>query len=132
MMVHMARIQICAGEAELAIENLRKAMRLTPSYPSWYIGVLGWALVMSERFGEALEPLSESLKAVPDALGGHLCLAAAFAGLDREQEAKSEAQEILRISPKFSLREEQAIHTYKNPADAERFISLLRKAGLPE
>jgi hypothetical protein len=50
--------------------------------------------------------------------------------LGREEEARAEAAEMLRINPKFSVEKWAKRLTYKNQADADRFISALRKAGL--
>ena len=51
-----------------------------------------------------------------------------FAG--RDEEARAEAAEALRINPKFSLKKWEKRVTYKNKEDAERGIRALRKAGL--
>jgi hypothetical protein len=55
-----------------------------------------------------------------------------IAGQDgmRNEEARIEAAEVLRINPKFSLEGFAKSVTYKNQEDVERTISALRKAGL--
>jgi hypothetical protein len=50
--------------------------------------------------------------------------------LGREEEARAEAAEVLRISPNFSVEESRQRSTYPNKAEAERFDANLRKAGL--
>jgi adenylate cyclase len=57
-------------------------------------------------------------------------LAAIYGELGREEEARAEAAEILRISPNYSLAVVRARIPYKDPADLERFLDGLRKAGL--
>jgi adenylate cyclase len=128
----MAQLQIFTGEVELAVENLRKAMRLAPGYHAWYPFWLGLALVMLGRFEEALASLQEASKSSPDFEEVRLILAAALAGLGREQEARDEAQKFLRVTPRFSLQEWAAREPFKNPADLEHLVGLLRKAGLPD
>ncbi|MBC8176280.1 MAG: hypothetical protein H8E19_02660, partial [Deltaproteobacteria bacterium] len=49
---------------------------------------------------------------------------------DREEEARNEAIEILRIDPKFSLKHFGKRHMYKDQADTDRIAGALRKAGL--
>ena len=48
----------------------------------------------------------------------------------REEEARAEAAEVLRISPKFSLKKYEKKVTYKNQEDKELLIDSLRNAGL--
>mgnify|MGYP000070507695 CR=1 FL=1 len=48
----------------------------------------------------------------------------------REEEARAEADEVLRIGPKFSLEYWAKTIPYKNQADKDRLIGTLRKAGL--
>jgi hypothetical protein len=48
----------------------------------------------------------------------------------REEKAHSEAGEVLRIYPKFSLNRLEKRVRYQNQADTDRYIGALRKAGL--
>jgi adenylate cyclase len=52
--------------------------------------------------------------------------------LDRQAEAAAAAQEVLRVNPKFTLESYAKTLPYKNKVDIERYISALRKAGLPD
>jgi len=60
----------------------------------------------------------------------HIGLAATYSSLGREQEARAEAAEVLRLNPKFSLDDAVKIIPMKNKADLDQFINALRKAGL--
>jgi hypothetical protein len=59
-----------------------------------------------------------------------LFLAAVYSLAGRDEKARIEAAEVLRINPKFSLEKFAKSVTYKNQEDKERLISALRKAGL--
>jgi len=48
----------------------------------------------------------------------------------REDEARTQAAELLRIDPKFSLERFAKTLTYKNQTEIDRYIGALRKAGL--
>jgi hypothetical protein len=48
----------------------------------------------------------------------------------RQYEACTEAEEVLRINPKFSLEVHKERVAIKDPAMLERHIAALRKAGL--
>ena len=45
-------------------------------------------------------------------------------------EAQAEVAELLRISPKFSLEGFRQVMPFKDPAESERYLAALRKAGL--
>ena len=48
----------------------------------------------------------------------------------RDEQARAEATEVLRIQPKFSLKGSEKKLTYKRKEDREKFLDALRKAGL--
>ena len=50
----------------------------------------------------------------------------------REEEARYHVAERLKIKPDWSLEMVQQLYSYKNPADMDRHLDALRKAGLPE
>jgi hypothetical protein len=54
----------------------------------------------------------------------------AYSELGRGQDARDEAQEILKISPQFSLKAEKERMALQNQALEERYIADLRKVGL--
>jgi Tfp pilus assembly protein PilF len=50
--------------------------------------------------------------------------------MGREKEARSEAEEVLRINPKFSLDYLAKARVYKDQLENDKYINSLRKAGL--
>ncbi len=60
----------------------------------------------------------------------HLELAILYSELGREEEAKAEAAEILKLIPNFSVETYGKRIPYKDPAQTERDMATLRKAGL--
>jgi hypothetical protein len=57
-------------------------------------------------------------------------MAAAYSRAGRNEEARIEAAEVLRINPKFCLEKFSKSLKYKNQEDADRTVSALRRAGL--
>jgi adenylate cyclase len=57
-------------------------------------------------------------------------LAICYAHLDRQQEAEAEVAKLLQLWPTYSLEMDRQTVPYKNPADLERYLDGLRKAGL--
>jgi adenylate cyclase len=82
------------------------------------------------RYEEALTALKGALAVNRNHLGAHLDLAATYSELGREEEARAEATEVLRLSPNFSLEVYRQRLPYTEPAVTERLLAALRKAGL--
>jgi len=118
------------GRAEEAIESAKKAMRLNPHYPLWYIATLGGAYHAAWRNEEAIAVLKSFVDLNPNYLGVHLAMACSYSDLGREAEARAEAAEILRLNPTFSVEAWRKTQWFKDPADFERHLNNLRKAGL--
>jgi adenylate cyclase len=124
------------GRFDDAIELVKRAMRLHPYYPAYYLIWLGAAYRMTERYGDALtaykQLLERSQKGEFPIIGAHLFLAEVYVELNQEEEARAHAAEVLRINPKFSLERASKIATYryKDPAHLERRLNALRRAGL--
>ncbi len=57
-------------------------------------------------------------------------LAAIYSRLGRQEEARAEAAEILRISPNYSLEWAKQALPFKDPAVLERHLEAQREAGL--
>jgi adenylate cyclase len=119
-----------AGRPKEAIPFIKKAISLNPFPPSIYLRNLGSAYRMAGRDEEAIVEYKKSLQKNPDDLFTHLGLAVAYVSLGREEEARGEAAEVLRIYPKFSLEYYAKTLPLRNQADADYAISSLRKAGL--
>jgi adenylate cyclase len=119
-----------AGRPNEAIPFIKKAINLNPFPPSIYLRNLGSAYRMAGRNEEAIVEYKKSLPKNPDDLFTHLGLAVAYVSLGREEEARAEAAQVLRIYPKFSLEYYAKTLPLRNQADADYAISSLRKAGL--
>ena len=119
-----------AGQPEEAIGLAQKAIRLNPRSPNTrHFITLGRAYFLIGRYEEAIAALKEGILHQPN-LGNHILLAAIYGELGREEEARAEATEVLRISPNFSLEAVGQRGPYKDPAQRERMLAGLRKAGL--
>ena len=69
----------CAGRAKEGVEMMRKAMRLNPHYPEWWLLVQGQVYFDARRYEDAIATL-ESLRTL-DTIGVQLYLAASHAAL---------------------------------------------------
>jgi TolB-like protein/class 3 adenylate cyclase/predicted Zn-dependent protease len=134
LMAHKGLALTWVGRPEEAIAWVKKAMRLNPYYGGWYPGALGFAYYMARQYEEAIAPLTEAINRNPKALWMRTHLAASYAQLGRDEEAREAAAGILEINPEFSINRWGRGFglSFKNPADVEHHLDGLRKAGLPE
>jgi adenylate cyclase len=125
-----------SGRFEEALELIKKAMRLSPNPRVFYPITLGWAYYQLERYEEAIPVFKHLLERCRrgecQPWLGRQGLIASYMGLGREEEALAEAEELLRVEPKFSLEGSRKTNFAKNPEQLERVLSALRKAGIPE
>jgi adenylate cyclase len=91
---------------------------------------LGGAYYLAGRYEEALDALQKALPLNPNFLPTHETLAIVYSELGREEEARAEVAEVLRLSPNYSLEGLRQRLPYKDPAEGERYLAALRKAGL--
>ncbi len=119
-----------AGRPEEALGLIEKAMRLNPHYPPFYLFFLGEAYRSTGRYEEAIAAYKKALTRNPYLLPAHQSLAGIYGELGREEEARAEVAEVLKISPNFSLERWRLISPYKDLAVLERMLAALRKAGL--
>ena len=120
-----------SGRAEEAIGEMTKAMRLAPFYPTWYLWTLGEAYYLEGRFEEAIAAFKESRKRGPHLINP-LRMAVIYSAWGREEQARAEAEEVLRKEPTFSLENFRKMLPYKDPAIVDRILTFARKAGIPD
>jgi tetratricopeptide (TPR) repeat protein len=118
------------GKPEEAVGLVEKAIRLDPVSADLFSNTVGSTYYSAGRTEEALVPLKRFLARRPNYLDAHLILAAAYSELGREEEARAEVAEVLRINPNFSLEVHKQRKPIKDPAMLERQLAALRKAGL--
>jgi adenylate cyclase len=118
------------GRSEETLQMIEQALRRKPWVADGHLHWIGSAYYLAGKPEEAIAPLQQYLSRYPNFLGAHLNLAAAYSELGKEAEARTEAAEVLRINPNFSLEVHRQRAPIKNPALLERHIAALRKAGL--
>jgi tetratricopeptide (TPR) repeat protein len=121
-----------AGRSEDAIELIKRSMRLDPHYPDLRLHFLAQAYFQLGRYEEAIELLNRRLVRKPDTDISRVLLAASYGHIGRKVDAKTAWAEALRINPNYSLEHRGKVLPYKDPADFEKIVNGLRKAGLRE
>lgn len=128
----LARIMHFAGRPQEGREALAQAIKLNPRVPALYRMVEGALLYQLERHDEAIEQLTASVNVSPSLLLSHLYLAAAYAGLNRLDEAKWAVDEILSFNPDFTTAYLDYGFPMRDQLFRQRFLHDLRRAGLPD
>jgi adenylate cyclase len=85
---------------------------------------------MTGKIEESASAFEKAIERAPDSILAHLGLAATYSLMGREKEARAEADEVLKINPKFSLDNYAKLIPYKDQSDVDQYINALRKAGL--
>jgi adenylate cyclase len=119
-----------ADRPEEAIPLYQKAIRFNPLGPSYLYLNFGFALRATGRREEAVSAFKKAIQIAPNNFLAHIGLAATYSAMGREKEARAEADEVLRISPKFSVDSFAKIITNKNQSRVDELVNALRKAGL--
>ena len=120
------------GRAKEAIPIIKQAMRMSPTFPPWYLMYLGRAYYTLEEYEEAIAVYEELLKRRPTWSRSRAYLACAYAQVGRMQDAKAEIAYIIKGDPEWTVEKITRNEQYKDPAIIERYANLLRELGLPE
>jgi adenylate cyclase len=120
------------GEPDSSIAALEEAIRLSPRdylMVIWYTAS-AWSHLHAERFAEAMNCAKQAIEFNPNFPDSHATLAAAAAHLGQMNEAQAALEHFVRLLPGLTLGDPRLIRPFRRPADRERFLSGLRKAGL--
>jgi adenylate cyclase len=121
------------GEAEAAIQQAQMAIRLSPRdflNVIWHM-TTAWAHLSAERFQEAADSAQLAIDSNPAFADAHGVLAAASAYLGRMADARASLDEFTSLI-RGSLADQLSARPFRRPADRERYLLGLHKAGLPE
>ena len=112
------------------MQAYEKALRMNPFPPSNWVYALGMCYLYTGQCDQAIAQCEKAVRMEPKSLLNHLVLTSAYATCGLEKEARSQAQEVLEIQPKFSVAYFGKRLPFKNVADKEFFLGGLQKAGL--
>jgi adenylate cyclase len=93
---------VYSGRVKEGLKNIRKAMRLCPYPPHWYLFFLGIALHLNGDNGKAVNVLEKAIEKEPETHKPRVVLASALFEIGRLDEARAYAETILNIEPSFS------------------------------
>lgn len=128
---NLACSYVVSGRPADAIALIQRAIRLSPIYPTWYLNILGFGHYQLGQYDQAEKVLELALQREPAYADCRLILAGAHHARGHVDEARREAQEVMRHSPDFQLRDFEAkLAIVKDRAMLSRFLDMLRGLGL--
>ncbi|MBW2707504.1 MAG: tetratricopeptide repeat protein [Deltaproteobacteria bacterium] len=130
--IAMAYALIYIGKPKEAVDYIKRAMRIDPEYPAYYLFVFGLAHFGMEQLEKAAALFEKALEQNPENYIALIPLAATYAHLNRKNEAKDLIKRLDEFMPivTLSLIEECPLWQYKNYIDRDRLMSGLDKAGM--
>jgi adenylate cyclase len=120
-----------AGRPAEALAHINRAMRLGPHPLPWWPWLQGLCLRQLGREDEAITAMRRSVALSPEWLAPHAFLVDVYVAAGRDAEARTEAREVLRLDPTFSVDAFlKGFDWYKDPNMIKGYETNLRKAGL--
>jgi adenylate cyclase len=121
--LRLGKIFIFTDRWEESIPEYKTAIRLNPIPPVLYFWSLGLSYGATGQYEEAITWCEKAVRQEPDSFFAHLMMTAVYSWSGRDEDARAEAAEVLRINPQFSLEK------FEKKA-GKSLVSALRKAGL--
>ena len=115
----------------MALNRIRKAIRLSPYMPDWFLFCLSEGYRGTGNLDQAQAVIDHWISRAPDSLLPWMRLAVLAAERGDSKRVTEAVGAVLSIDPTFSARTVAEGMPYKNAADREAFYAGLLAAGLP-
>jgi predicted Zn-dependent protease len=128
------RLKSFVGREQEAVELFERAISLSPKHPWFITAGYGIALHLVGRKEEAVAAFKRAIDQKPRSVNLQACLAAVYADLDRINEAKTIAKEVMRLRPKSTASDfmKVACDSVRDPKRDFWYKNLLLRVGFPE
>lgn len=130
LMAMFGTIYTYAGRHEDAMRCYEQAVRMNPYSPLWVRHNLAWGYWLTGRFDEAFNGFQEVLKRNPGFVRSLVGLICVQCQLGRIDEARTTAEEVMRLDPLFTVEDWAAKLPNADVAWVNETKGKLRKAGL--
>lgn len=111
---------------------MKKAIRLNPVTPIYYLNVLAWAYLYDKQYEQAIFLWKKILVSNPEHLFSYLGLTAAYQLTGNETSARESAQEVLRLKPNMTISIMEKGPATNNIDRRKQILEAMLKAGIPE
>ncbi len=127
---YLGRALAFAGRYQESVNQIEKAIRMNPFPPGLYYMHLGMAQLSLRQYEQAVSSLKRALALNPKNISARRMLTVTYVEMGRLEDAKVEAEEILKIDPRFTSKGFEKIMPFKDGELARRYMHALRMAGL--
>ena len=127
MLSSLMMVHVQAGRPDLALEWADQIAARDPTLGWFYNHRRGWAYLVLERFGEAVDALRQT-----EFNDAHLLLAIAYERLGRSADAFAEVQKMMKINQAITVQDWRRGYSFKDPEILDRCSHNLVQAGLLE
>lgn len=126
-------IRAYVGDADIAIEQLQRALRANPLVPQYGHGLsaLGYAYLVAGRLDEALVTLQRAYVEAPTFGITQIAMVYCYARLERWQEARDAACRLRVHDPSVRVSTFRALTPLADPAFVQAYVATLEAAGIP-
>lgn len=128
----LANVLLHCGEPQAALTHIKRAIRLSPVYPPWFLEILAASYREAGEIGLAVTAAREVLRLAPHTIPGRVILASSLVRAGWTAEAKRVGAEILSENEGFSSTRYSEQQVFRDKAVVERIARDLGEAGLPE
>jgi TolB-like protein/class 3 adenylate cyclase/Tfp pilus assembly protein PilF len=134
ILVRSAHMRTWVSDADRAIDEFSRSMRLSPADPEigYTFGGFAWAFMIKGDYEKALEYARRSSREMPRWAGAWRAVVVASVKTGRLQEAQEAVRRVLLLSPHLSISELHRRYMFRDEWVREMFYDAYRKAGLPE
>ena len=127
----LANVLLHCGEISAAVTHARRAIRISPVYPPWFLEILSGAYRECDQCDFAVTAAQESLRLAPKSVGSRLLLISALVRGGWPDEGQRVARHLPEVDSGFSIAQYAARQPFRDPAVIGRVADELRTAGLP-
>jgi adenylate cyclase len=128
-----------AGRAQEGIALIQRAIRLNPIYPWYYLDKLSRSYFLFEQYDKGFQVAEQLLdrgkkEGHKDMIrNGHMLCAINLVELGQIEQAQAHMKEYLKVKPGIIVNNLEAFwrDRIQNPADLERMLNAMHKAGMP-
>ena len=124
-------VHISAGFPERGPQLIENASQLQPMPLAWFMHPRAAAHIFLGEHELAVAEYRACLKALPDFIWANVNIIVPYMELGMIDEARAQAQEVLRINPAFDTATAVQVLRVRDPVIREHWRTLLRQAGLP-
>jgi TolB-like protein len=127
-------LRTLGGDPDAAIEFFTRAMRFSPLDPEMFRMHVGMALshLFAGRFDIAASWAEQAFGQLPTNLVAVAIIASSHALAGRTEQARTAIEHLRRLNPTFRVSSLHGWIPIRRPEHLARFVTGLRKAGLPE